>query len=602
VYLQYRPAWPHAYGSRAPNNKDEIQTPKATRGDVKKCYAGCGCAIYIFRPVIIGISRVVQRIGHTRIEWALLAVIAAVCGILSSLQYRWTGELSKAEPALLRASLNEQLRRLSETFNSEIRETCMSLAPPASEISDGNKSDALRNRYQQWTSSHDRNIFLQIGMAAPENGGLALYGIDASGNAGHIEWPHDWEPLREAMMGRLEGRGRPPNLNPDSNLLQIPIFAESGPEIAWMIFELNKEYLRTRVLPRLVTEYLNPAEANYDVSVSAGADVIFSTRADHESVAAKADAAAGLLPFEIGTAGGRGHGHGRGRDQDRGTRWIVAVRHRDGSLEEAVASARRKNLITSLILVGLLGGAAWALVQYTARSRRLAEMQLQFAAGISHDLRTPLTAIRGAAFNLVEGVVKEPTAVMRYLRLILRNADELTDMIENILAFSTTLRSAKQDRSEAIAVGDVLKHAVDVMTPEVEQAGCRIETNIPGELPAVAADPIAVELVFRNLIGNAARHGWGGKWIGVSAAPSGEAVEVRVCDHGPGIPDEERERIFEPFYRGKQTRAQRVPGTGLGLSLVKKTIERYRGTVEVNNSPGGGAEFTVRLPVFHPTA
>jgi signal transduction histidine kinase len=68
----------------------------------------------------------------------------------------------------------------------------------------------------------------------------------------------------------------------------------------------------------------------------------------------------------------------------------------------------------------LLGGTAWALAQYTARSRRLTELQIQFATGISHDLRTPLTAIRGAAFNLVEGVVKEPRAVMRYLRLILR--------------------------------------------------------------------------------------------------------------------------------------------------------------------------------------
>src|SRR5205807_2243527 len=168
----------------------------------------------------------------------------------------------------------------------------------------------------------------------------------------------------------------------------------------------------------------------------------------------------------------------------------------------------------------------------------------------------------------------------------------------NVLAFSATVRPTKHGGAEPVSVGDVLKHAVDMMMPEVEQAGCRIEMNIAGELPAVAADPMAVELVFRNLIGNAARHGLGGSWIGVSAAPSGGGVEVRVCDHGPGIRDEEKERIFEPFYRGEQTRAQRIPGTGLGLSLVKNTIERYKGTVEVNNSPGGGAQFTVRLPLF----
>jgi two-component system sensor histidine kinase SenX3 len=118
----------------------------------------------------------------------------------------------------------------------------------------------------------------------------------------------------------------------------------------------------------------------------------------------------------------------------------------------------------------------------------------------------------------------------------------------------------------------------------------------------VAGDPVAMELVFRNLIGNAIRHGLAGKWIGVSAAPFGDGVEVRVSDHGPGIPEGEQERVFEPFYRGEQTRAQHVPGTGLGLSLVKNTIERYKGTVQVDSSPGRGAQFTVRLPALEQTA
>ena len=367
-----------------------------------------------------------------------------------------------------------------------------------------------------------------------------------------------------------------------------------------MVVEMNENYIRNKVLPRLVSEYLNPLEQDYDVSVSpanAEEDVIFSTRKDAKAVAANADATAGLLSVDIG--GGRGRG--RGRDQGRGTRWVIAVRHRAGSLEAAVTAARGKNLIASLLLVGLLGGAAWVLVQYTARSRRLAEMQFQFAAGISHDLRTPLTAIRGAAFNLVEGVVKEPAAVSRYLRLILRNSEELTAMIENVLAFSATLQSGKHAQSESLAVGEVLRRAVETMTPEVEHAGCRMEVNIASDLPAVAGDRVAVELVFRNLIGNAVRHGLGGKWIGISAAVHGQEVQVRVSDHGPGVAEEERERIFEPFYRGEQTRISRVPGTGLGLSLVKNTIERYKGKVEVNNSPGGGAQFTVRLPALHQT-
>jgi two-component system, OmpR family, sensor histidine kinase SenX3 len=370
-----------------------------------------------------------------------------------------------------------------------------------------------------------------------------------------------------------------------------------------MIFEINEKYVRERMLPQLVAEYLNPVERVYDVSVSrAGPEggVIFSTRGDRSSVAVGADATAGLFLSQV--VGPDGRGRGRFRDEAGPSRWTIAVRHRAGSLDAAVASARRRNLFASWILVGLLGGTAWALVRYTGRSRRLADMQFRFAAGISHDLRTPLTAIRGAAFNLIEGVVKDPAAVRRYLRLILRNADELTAMIENVLAFSASLHSNKHGRCEAIAVGDVLQHAVSAMMQEIEQAGCRIEVNIAHGLPAVAGDPVAVELVFRNLIGNAVRYGVGGKWIGVSAAAFGDGVEVRVCDHGPGIPEPEQERIFEPFYRGEQTRAQRVPGTGLGLSLVKNTIEQYQGTVEVINSSGGGAQFTVRLPALQQSA
>jgi signal transduction histidine kinase len=552
---------------------------------------------------MIEISGRVKSISQTRLEWSLLGVIAVVCGILSFLQYRWTGELSKAEPALVRAGLTDQLRRLSQAFSNDIRENCTSLAPDFPDIRETGAEEALRRRYQQWASVHDRNVFLRIAMASAENGDLNLYGIDKDGHVEATGWPEDWENLRTEMTARLNGAGRPPNIRPESNLLQMPIFGKNGLEAGWMIFELNENYVRDRMLPQLMGEYFNPLEPVYDVSVSrAGPDrqVIFSTRTDHASVADGADATAGLFSFQVGDTGPGGRG--RFRDQGGPSRWTVAVRHRAGSLDAAVAAARRRSLILSLILVGLLGGTAWALVQFTGRSRRLADMQFRFVAGVSHDLRTPLTAIRGAAFNLLEGVVRQPAAVARYLRLILRNAEDLTAMIENVLAFSASLHLNRDGRLEAIAVGDVLQHAITAMMPEIEQAACGIEVNIASELPAVAGDPVAVELVFRNLIGNAARHGVGGKWIGVSALPCGDGVEVRVCDHGPGIPEGEEERIFEPFYRSEQTRAQRVPGTGLGLSLVRNTIERYRGTVEVINSSGGGAQFTVRLPALEQTA
>jgi signal transduction histidine kinase len=532
-------------------------------------------------------------------EWALLAVIGIVCAVLSFLQYRWTGELSRAEPALLRAGLNEQLRRLALAFNNDIRENCAALLPEATEIRELGSEEAHRVRYTQWAASHDAALFTRIGVAAPAQGSLKLYGIGSDGRMAPMDWPRGWESLHTAMSARSAGSGRPPSARPDSSLIEQPVFDASGSELEWMIFDLNEGTLQTKVIPRMVAEYLNPGgEMVYDVSVSwsgPGDRIVYSTRADGSSVASQADAAAGMFSADLAIASPKGRG--RFREERHLPRWTIAVRHRSGSLDAAVARARTRNLIASLLLVGLLGGAAWALVRYTARSRRLSEMQFRFAAGVSHDLRTPLTAIRGAAFNLVEGVVKDPRAVARYSKLILRNAEELTAMIENVLAFSASLHADKKDHREAISVGDLLRHAAAAMTPEIEQAGCHLEVTVSPGLPAVGGDPVAVELVFRNLIGNAVRHGAGGKWIGVSAAPHGDGVEVRVCDRGPGIPEAEHARIFEAFYRGEQTRAQRVSGTGLGLSLVKNTVERHKGTVEVQNAPGGGAEFIVRFPM-----
>src|SRR5579862_3315266 len=102
---------------------------------------------------MIGVFIPLKSIGQKRFEWALLGVIAVVCAVLSFLQYRWTGELRDAQPALLRAGLNEQLRRLAQAFNDELHESCAALLPTAKEIREGGVEEALKLRYGQWASS-----------------------------------------------------------------------------------------------------------------------------------------------------------------------------------------------------------------------------------------------------------------------------------------------------------------------------------------------------------------------------------------------------------------------------------------------------------------
>ena len=103
-------------------------------------------------------------------------------------------------------------------------------------------------------------------------------------------------------------------------------------------------------------------------------------------------------------------------------------------------------------------------------------------------------------------------------------------MIENVLAFSASVHPGKHERCGVFAVGEILEHALAAMGSDIEKAGCEIEVTVAPELPAVTGDPVAMELAFRNLIGNAVRHGAAGKWIGISAARCQEGVEVRVSD------------------------------------------------------------------------
>jgi signal transduction histidine kinase len=278
-------------------------------------------------------------------------------------------------------------------------------------------------------------------------------------------------------------------------------------------------------------------------------------------------------------------------------RWLLSVRHRSGSLEAAVDHARWRNLSVTAGILLLMLAAIGALVQFTRRAQKLAQLQMEFVAGVSHELRTPLSVIRTAAHNLGGRVISNATQVQRYGALIAEQTEKLTGIVEQVLAFSNARAGRVISTREVISIESVIEDALTASDRVIEESRCSVEKQVEAGLPPVLGDSTALQRVLLNLISNAAKYGGETGWIGIYASARDAAIEIRVADHGPGIPPEELGHIFDPFYRGKRAVEDQIHGTGLGLSLVKQIIEAHGGTVTVHSELGTGTEFTVLIPV-----
>jgi signal transduction histidine kinase len=276
--------------------------------------------------------------------------------------------------------------------------------------------------------------------------------------------------------------------------------------------------------------------------------------------------------------------------------WKLMVTHRSGSLETAVSAARRRNLLISSSILGVLGASVGLLVLTTRRAQRLAKQQMEFVAGVSHELRTPLAVIRSAAENLADGVVHDEDQIRRYGDLMRTEGRRLTDMVEQILEFAGIQSGQRGFALRAVMVEPLLRDIVSSSAALIERAGVAVEFDVPVDLPGVLGDEPALRRVFQNLIDNAIKYGAAGKWIGLRARKAGSVVTVTVADRGIGIDPAEQPRIFEPFYRAADVIAAQMQGAGLGLSLVQRIVVAHGGRVTVKSSPGAGSEFTVGLP------
>ena len=294
-----------------------------------------------------------------------------------------------------------------------------------------------------------------------------------------------------------------------------------------------------------------------------------------------------------------------------GGHYVESVRHPDvvtlldaalggqrpASVEFSPSRAPDRRIVGRSAPVSAPGGPGAVLVLHDITDlRRADQMRRDFVANVSHELRTPLTAIRG----YVEALGDEPVTPderTRFLDVITRHVHRMERLVKDLLRLAGL--DARQESAEFsdCATQSLLAGAVADLTPVIEARAQHVEVSVDGSAARMTTDAQKLQDVLRNLLENAVNYSPPGKRIRLQAARSGDQVLIQVADEGPGIPDEDLERIFERFYRVDKARSRESGGTGLGLSIVKHLVGLLGGRVWAANRPEGGALFTVSLPV-----
>ncbi|HWE58504.1 MAG TPA: ATP-binding protein [Solirubrobacteraceae bacterium] len=245
--------------------------------------------------------------------------------------------------------------------------------------------------------------------------------------------------------------------------------------------------------------------------------------------------------------------------------------------------------LAALVAVALHRDAVQAEAVETAALRRSDELKTALLRAVSHDLRTPLTSIVTAGHALGSGSLTDEEREQMSAAVV-QEGERLSALIDKLFDLSRLQAGRLEPRRESVSIEEVLLAAEDALP----SGSGHVQFAVDPQTPPLIADAAQLERVFANLIENALRYS-GDQPVRVSVRRVGARVVVRVTDRGPGIPDGEQERVFEPFYRGNDP--HRSPGSGLGLAIAKGFVEANGGTIAVESLPGQGTSLVVTFPV-----
>jgi signal transduction histidine kinase len=561
------------------------------------------------------------------VELIAAIVMMAVVSVLAVYQYRWTGEISRTEQARLRNSLATSVRNFDQEFSYDFQQLCEDFeldpeaAPPTIE-------SRVAQRRAIWTRTSTHTEFvagLYIWKKGPSNAD-DLESFDQSDDRFQVlNWPSDLESLHRFLSERGEVFSRvtddreavyyPWTFIGDVPALVRPIFqiarrvhdSDSGVQtVGVLVVVLNRDYLRRVYLPNLVDRHFGATgQRSFVVSVRTAKEpyqTMYLSDAKFPIVASSADATVDL--FDLVGEEARRRGHPPLQASSPGEQWQLIAQHPAGSLEEAVASWRRRSLAISLGLLTILAGSMALIFSGARRSKALAKMQMEFVAGVSHELCTPLAVINTAAENLADGIVENAEQMQEYGSLIRTQGHRLGRLVDEVLLFTAGRFGLSGYDLEPVEVAPMIAQSLSTSEGNLRDAGFSVSKEIDDQLPAIVADSSAVVTCIENLVSNAVKYSNSSKWIAIrayeAANDSKPEVRIGVEDKGIGISAADLAHIFEPFYRVQSVRDNQIRGVGLGLYLVKRMMEDMGGRVSVKSEIGRGTLVVLHFPVADP--
>ncbi len=261
----------------------------------------------------------------------------------------------------------------------------------------------------------------------------------------------------------------------------------------------------------------------------------------------------------------------------------------------------RRLFYQSLVILGVLSllMLAGLLLTYrnVSKEMALARLKADFVSNVSHELRTPLALIRLYAETLELGRISGQEKKEEYYRIIRKESERLTALINNILDFSRIEAGRKEYDFRETDIAELVRNTLDAYRFQIEQQGFALEESIDANIPRVHVDREAIARALVNLVNNALKYSADEKFLGVRLYRANGSLKLEVVDRGIGITRREQSKIFEKFYRTGDPLVHNTKGSGLGLSLVRHITQAHGGEVEVESTPGKGSKFTVSLPL-----